>query len=210
MRTLPTALWLAIALILPAPAALAQGSPPPPPGAGRGHWELKSDTTDKAFVPDAVQLGDRGAGQLQDRAGAGTSGEGAFSGDTQRGGSSAAKTSAGQALRLTGAAAVKSSGGIGFKLDSLLAFAAGGPDLFDSAGAKAWKLRREGNDLAFMPYDAAGALHRDKAVLVEGSKLVGTASGGRVVVGSFRDGRLAGSFRNDLTGSQSAELVARK
>ncbi|MBM3266589.1 MAG: hypothetical protein FJZ01_02985 [Candidatus Sericytochromatia bacterium] len=187
--------------------ALAQ-VPPPPAGAGKGHWEVKSDTTSVTFDADAVQPGTRNA-DLVGGAGKSAGGGGAFSGDAGKGAASAARSSTGQAMRMSGAATAKSSGGSRFSSPGLLEYAAGSPDLWDKEGQKAWKLGRSGADLTFAPYDADGALHADKAVVVAGGKAHGAGPGGTIALGGYAAGKLTGSFHNKLTKRQTAELAGR-
>jgi hypothetical protein len=209
MRRRFAAWFVAVSMAgLVAGPAFAQ-APPPPAGAGKGHWKLLSDTTADTFKADAVQPGTRGAGAPQDAgAGAGSGGK-VFSADAQKGSTAAGKTSFGKALRISGSEGAKSGGGIRPKLEGLLEFASSGPDLFDSAGAKLWKLSRRGDELTFSPYDRAGTSRGDQAVVVGKGKSKGESAGGEVVLGAYSKGRLTGSFRNKLTGTYASQLSGR-
>jgi hypothetical protein len=202
-----TALAIAAGTALTVDAALAQ-PPAPPQGAGAGRWVLISDTTDTTFKSDAGPSIVRSQAVLAGAAGSFNRAGGVVSGDAQRGAINAGRPSIQAAGRLNGTAAAKSLGGTQTAFDALLTLAAKSPDLLDSAGSKAWKLTRHGKALAFNPYDASGAVRKDKAVVVDGEGLYGEGEGGRVLLGGFDGSRLSGAFRNKLTMSDSSALAA--
>lgn len=147
------------------------------------------------------------------QAGANADAAGAFQGkhiqalatDTGKGSATARSASVQQAISLSGSAKAESKGG--FKSaseDDLFAVATRGVILFDEEGVRAWKLASGRGALAFVPFDANGALHEEEAILVaRGLRPVNTGRGGRIHIRSFSIGsgnqlNLGGDFRNPL------------
>ncbi|MBI6545673.1 MAG: hypothetical protein HY692_02705 [Cyanobacteria bacterium NC_groundwater_1444_Ag_S-0.65um_54_12] len=195
--------------LLPASPATSQSPPipplPTPSGVGAGHWELISDATGEVFVPDPHQIGKTsGVGMSKSMA---TS----RSGDAAKGAQVFLKVPSSEiGRRIVGAKKAKSDTTAGLDIAPFLAIAALTPDLYDEHGNRAWKLRTDGEQAFFIPYDSSGIERTDHALTLHVPALVGSGSGGvriRVTGGALSPYlHLEGDFRNPLLDIESEHL----
>jgi hypothetical protein len=201
-KVLVSLVCIGVAALSAVPARAA--APPKPAGAGAGHWELIDTKTAEAFAADPRFPPVRSQTTLAE--GGSRLQSGAVSGDRGAGAAGARAASAGQAFSLSGSGGAKASGGGRLDLSELWDAAAGGPDLQDGSGRKAWKLSLAGDAMRFTPYDRDGNLRAGSGVLLERGKSAAGGTGGAVEIATFKAGTLSGRFVNKVQGTESATL----